>query len=183
MPYGMKVRTLVGKDPEDIKCWKVYFFTGCHYPHYCCMLAQGMLFLKMHGSEDDEIVFEREKVWGLGAIPNGDKKLSYYVQVEDTSALCMLLGVESMKKTHGFRYACIKHLASLRVPQERIDKLVGWASKMSTGSRVYDHDGCPGKTYSKSNRHSEPENQFCKRCRLRYGRSREWPDPTSDVLQ
>ena len=143
-PYGLMIRTLVGKNPEDIKSWKVHYATRNFYVHFCAVLAMAVLMFAMHGADDAEIVFEREKVWGMSAIPNRSKSISYHVQVEDTTALCKLLDISSMKKTHGFRYACIKLLSSIGVSQEMIDKFVGWSSKLSTGSRVYDHTGCPG---------------------------------------
>ena len=99
----------------------------------------------------DEIVFEREQVWGLGAIPSRHgkktKTLSYHIQAKDTAALCILMDVESVKLTHGYRYANLKHLMSMGIRQDQVDKLIGWASRLRTGSRVYDHDGPPRKLH------------------------------------
>ena len=38
-PYGLMIRMLVGKDPEDIKSWKVHYATRNFYVHLCTVLA------------------------------------------------------------------------------------------------------------------------------------------------
>jgi len=143
-PYVLKIKSLVGKDPSDVKSWKVHFVARALYPHLCPLSAIGVLFLKVFGTIEGEIDFtNRKSYWDLGLLPSfGKNQLSHHVQRQDILALVNLLGIHSLKVTHGFRYAAERMLIAMNVPQPEIDKLLGWSSKISTGGVVYAAD-CP----------------------------------------
>ena len=69
----------------------------------------------VHGSEESKIVFEREKVWGMSAIPKGGKLLSYHAQEEDITALCDLLRASPQDNTKRAAAATSSHRRPSRV--------------------------------------------------------------------
>ena len=145
-PYCLKIRTLVGKDPSEVKSWKIHFIARSAYPHLCPFSSIGVLFLTVFGSECGEIDFSsRKNYWDLGLLPSFSKKqLSNHIQRQDIVALVKLLDIQTVKITHGFRYAAERLLLAMGIPQGEIDKQLGWTSKQSTGGRVYGRDSPSG---------------------------------------